>query len=194
MAVFGLPFIERWIGHEYDIAGKIMMIQLFPITMALMQGPSIQLLYGISEHRFVAIGNIIEGITTLILSLVLVHKYGIIGVAWASAVPMFIMKVFVQPVYTCRAIRLSLVRYFKEAVVPVIVKSVVIFTIIYAALRNWIVPEYPVLLVEGIGAAVIFSTIVFYWGFSRSERVYMVSIISRTRSGHVFLSPKSLDE
>lgn len=175
--IFGKPFIQRWVGTRYLDAYPVLLVLVIPVTLALMQNPSIQLLYGISKHKFFTISNSIEGIANLVLSVILVRKYGLIGVALGTAIPMIIIKLFVQPVYTCRIIKLDIREYYLDILVPTILNSGIIFIIFWLLFKGLIVPNYLSLLVLISSIIVFFIACAFFLGFKAAERGYFKKVI-----------------
>jgi O-antigen/teichoic acid export membrane protein len=176
--VLGKAFIERWMGPSYLSAYKLLVILTVPLTIALMQGPSVQLLYGISKHRFFAISNTIEGIVNLILSVILVKKYGLVGVALGTAIPMMIIKLFVQPIFTCRAIKLSIRVYYFKILLPILFKGIICFLPILAFSR-FIMPNYLNLLILSSLILLGLGCVYFIFGFNRFEKIYFKSAIGQ---------------
>ena len=109
---YGKVFIFRWMGPEFIISYYVILIICGLSIAALMQHPSVGVLYGISKHRYYALSNTGEGLLNLGLSILLVRYYGIYGVALGTAIAALVFKVFIQPVYTCRVINLSLYEYY----------------------------------------------------------------------------------
>ena len=177
LIIFGKVFIERWMGKDYLSAYPLLVILVIPIVFALMQSPSIQLLYGISKHKFFTISNSVEGVTNLILSLILVRKFGLMGVALGTAIPMIIIKLFVQPVYTCKAIKLSVWKYHFEIILPILLKSLVGFICFWWIIKGLIIPNYLNLFILISCEFVLFSTTVFFIGLSNLERNYFKKLI-----------------
>jgi O-antigen/teichoic acid export membrane protein len=177
LIMFGRAFIQRWVGAEYLAAYPILVILAVPVILALMQSTSIQLLFGISKHKFFAVTNMAEGILKLILSLALVRTYGITGVALGTAVPMLVFELFVQPVYSCRAINLSVRKYYFGILAPVLLKSTALLAGIWLAVKTLIVPDYAVLLVLIAATLLLFSLVALVTGFSTPERGYFKKII-----------------
>lgn len=115
LIVWGRPFISVWMGNKYADAYPVLVYLTLGCTFALWQNPSVQLLYGVSKHGIYAIFNLIEGIANLLLSLFLVHKFGMVGVALGTAIPMAVMKLFVQPVYVAKVTGIDLGGYIRNA-------------------------------------------------------------------------------
>ncbi len=172
LIIFGQPFIERWVGKEYLSSYPVLVVLLIPSIIASMQSPSVQLLYGISKHNFYAVSNTIEGVANFILSIILVKKLGIIGVAIGTAIPMIVVKLFIQPVYTCRLIKLSVYKYYFELIMPIILKSCGILLTFWFVFKSFIMPNYLHLLIFATCEFILFTTIVYLTGLNNIERGY----------------------
>jgi O-antigen/teichoic acid export membrane protein len=108
----GRPFITRWMGSSYLDAYPAMVVLTIGATTALCQTPSLQLLYGISKHGLFAVFNSVEGVANLVLSILLVHHFGLWGVALGTMIPMALTKLCVQPWYFCRIMHFDLWEYY----------------------------------------------------------------------------------
>lgn len=169
LIIFGRAFIQRWVGAKYLNAYPILLILVIPITLALMQNPSYQLLFGISKHKFFTLSNSTEGILNLILSLILVKRFGLIGVALGTAIPMIIIKLFIQPVYTCRFINLSVRKYY-FVMFSALFKSIAIFFVLWAIFKKSIMPDYLNLFILISIIILLFSITIFFIDLSKGER------------------------
>ena len=172
LIIFGKSFIERWVGIKYSESYIILMIFVVPAIIALMQNPSIQLLYGISKNRFYAIANSIEGISNLILSLILVRRFGIVGVALGTAIPALLIKVLAQPIYTCLAIKLSIKKFYLSVLLPAVIKSSIVFFVYWYLIKSFILPKYLNLIILISLGFIVFFVIIFFIGFNGQERKY----------------------
>ena len=112
LLIYGRPFIEAWMGRDYLDAFWPLLLLTAAIFADVSQHPSVSYLYGVYRHKFLAYANLIEGLANAGLSIYLARKYGMIGVAVGTAVPMIIMKLFIQPFYVCRHVGLTLKDYY----------------------------------------------------------------------------------
>jgi len=177
LILFGRAFIQRWVGTKYLSAYPILLVLAIPVTFGSMQAPSVHVLYGISKHKLYAISNSIEGIANLILSLILVRKYGLIGVALGTAIPMIIIKLFVQPVYTCRMMKLGIKEYYFKVLMPTILNSCIVLIVLWVTVKNFITANYFNLAAFILGFVVLFSVCIFFLGFNLLERKYFKKAI-----------------
>ena len=173
--LFGNAFIHRWVGRTYLQSYSLLLILVIPSIIGTMQSPSIQLLYGISKHKIYAIVNMIEGIANLLLSIMLVKKYGLVGVAWGTAIPQLIVKIFIQPVYVCYLLKdmnIDLHAYYFEILIPIVLKSSIFIILFWIIFKGFICPDYLNLLILISLKFVLFFVVVFVIGFNKEERNY----------------------
>ena len=173
--IFGKAFIERWMGPQYLEAYPLLVVLIIPITIALMQNPSIQLLYGISKHHFYTVSNSIEGVANLVLSLILVQKFGLMGVVLGTAVPMIIIKLLIQPNYICKVIGLDIRMYYSILLIAICQSTIIIVTYAYIC-RNFITPSYLNLILMVLSELSIFLIVVYFIGFTNKERQYFKAL------------------
>jgi O-antigen/teichoic acid export membrane protein len=158
LIVSGKSIIRVWVGTDYLASYSVLVILMVASALYLAQAGSTKVLYGMAKHRFLAYMLLAEGIANLGLSIILLRHLGINGVAWGTAIPLAINSLFVLPVYTCRTVKLPLVRYFCHAhLYPSIVSLPFIFVL--CGLEYWIKPTtyfgllaelLPTLLIYGI--------------------------------------------
>lgn len=177
LILFGRIFIERWMGKEYLSAYPLLVILTIPTIFTLMQNPTWGLLYGISKHKFFAIQNVIEVIVNFILSLILIRKFGLIGVAFGSAIPMMLIRLFIQPIYVCKVIGLKIYKFYFGLMAPMVLKSLFILFVFWRISKDFITPSYSSLTTLVSCICLLFSIIVFFIGFNYNERKYFKKII-----------------
>jgi len=112
LILYGREFIGKWMGSAYVDAYWPMMLLVLGVFCDVSQLPSVSYMFGVSKHRFLAAITLSEGIANVLLSLYWARKYGMIGVALGSLVPMVIVKLLVQPAYVCRSLNIPLYRYY----------------------------------------------------------------------------------
>jgi O-antigen/teichoic acid export membrane protein len=112
LIIYGRPFIAAWMGSDYADAFWPLLLLTSAIFADVSQLPSVSYLYGVYRHKFLAYATLGEGIANAALSIYLARRYGMIGVALGTAIPMILMKLFIQPVYVCRHVGLSLREYY----------------------------------------------------------------------------------
>jgi O-antigen/teichoic acid export membrane protein len=104
----GRTFIGLWMGWNYaDISGHV--LRVLSITL-LFWGANCAIagiFLGLSKHRPIVPALIFEGLCNLTLSVFLVKRIGIVGVAWGTAVPSLVTNLIFWPWYIRRALKIQ---------------------------------------------------------------------------------------
>lgn len=179
--IFGGHFINLWVGENFNNSKYILWILSVSFAFALSQTPGIGLMYALKKHHFYAIATIIEAIANLTLSILLVSKYGIIGVALGTAIPMIIVKIFIQPIYVSRIIDINILAYIKS-IIPYILLS---FIIVVAAYYFGIITYDPVtipFLIFSVAIICLFYILGSYLLMNKSVKSYLIHQIVKVKS------------
>jgi len=124
--IWGGNFIRLWVGEGFNRSIPILWILALAWISDLAQSPGVGMMYALNKHRFYAGACTLEGVAKLALTLVLVRDYGIIGAAFASAIPMVALRVFLQPIYVTRILGLPLREYAQPFLVPLLSSAIVV--------------------------------------------------------------------
>ncbi len=124
--IFGPRFITLWAGEEYAGAASVLIIIASAYAFALSQNPGIGLMYALNKHHYYAFFTVIEAVTNVVLSIILVFRYGIVGVALGTAISMLLVKVLVMPIYVSKIVGISIINYAKPFPKPAILAGFII--------------------------------------------------------------------
>jgi len=97
-----LPFLRLWVGAvvspEYvTLSYQVLLVLLLPFTIEMMQSIALNLIYGTGQHRRLTRLNTLEALANLILSIALVRRYGLLGIALGTGIPLVVTQfVFVS--------------------------------------------------------------------------------------------------
>jgi O-antigen/teichoic acid export membrane protein len=111
----GQQFITLWMGKAYISSAVFLVVLTIPQFTAMPQYVSALVLSGMAKHKVLAYMILLEGVANLVLSVILVRKIGLIGVAWGTAIPDLICTAVFVPLYTLRTLKLGMRKYFVEA-------------------------------------------------------------------------------
>ncbi len=166
---WGKPFIERWMGPEYLDAYLPLCILVSGCMFAMWQRPYVYLMFATSKHKFFAYANSIEGIGNVLISVLLVGHYGLIGVALGTFISMTVIKLFIQPIYFCRAITIKYAEYMYRLskTVAIVCISLIIPIIISA---RYAAPNYRTLFVLALVSSGIYALSIWFLEFDRREK------------------------
>jgi O-antigen/teichoic acid export membrane protein len=167
--MWGKPFIEVWMGTEYLDAYPVLAILVLGVTFALWQTISINLLFGISKHKIIAVLNTIEGVANLLLSILLARYYGLIGVALGTFIPMALLKLIVQPIYVSRALSVPYFEYLGKTGKTLIISFSALIIPVLLSLR-FMAPNYRILFVLGLVSMFSYLLVIWLFGFSQHQK------------------------
>lgn len=115
LVVMGKSVIEAWMGPRYISSYIVLLILLIPTTLYNAQTTSNRILFGISQHRTLAVIVLIEGLANVILSVALVRPLGIVGDAIGTAIPLFCTALFFLPRHMCKRLEVPVWKFIPEA-------------------------------------------------------------------------------
>lgn len=121
---FGGDIINFWVGDEFKSSHIILLIISSSFCFSLAQRPSIPLLYALNKHKFFGIANLVEGLLNFTISLLLVKKYGLVGIAIGTSVAVFISTVLIQPIYLTKIFAISMKEYIAPMLIPLAMAGV----------------------------------------------------------------------
>ncbi|KAA1175056.1 polysaccharide biosynthesis protein [Marinobacter salinexigens] len=136
LIIFSMPFIDRWVGHGYGEAVNVVFVRVFGTIGIFVFSQVNSVLYAMNRHSIIAKVTLIEGMSLVVLSIILVQYYGIVGIALASTIPGLLFRGIVLPALCTKMIELPYLRLVKE-VLPVMV-----FTVVFATLYDYVLYNY----------------------------------------------------
>jgi O-antigen/teichoic acid export membrane protein len=108
----GTSFIRLWMGDEYAaLSGKVLWILSLMLFFWAANVVVAGSLLGLSKHKPLVPAQLAEGVCNLILSIYLVQKMGIVGVAWGTVIPSLISALVFWPWYIQKALGISPISY-----------------------------------------------------------------------------------
>ena len=101
------PFLKLWVGQilapEHVLLGyQVLLVLLLPFTVELTQSIAVNLIYGMGQHHRLTTLNGLEGLANLILSIVLVQRFGLVGVALGTGIPLVVTQMGFVSRIVCR--------------------------------------------------------------------------------------------
>jgi O-antigen/teichoic acid export membrane protein len=145
LIILGKPIIEAWVGTRYVGSYSVLVLLLVPRTLYLAQSTSTKILLGMGRHRVLAMVLLLEGGANLLLSVLLARRFGIVGVALGTAIPMACTSLFFLPGHLCRVLEMSFGKFLSRAYrLPAVLAA------FQAALLWFLSREFPVHTYGGV--------------------------------------------
>lgn len=127
----GKQFISLWMGPAYASSALFLLVLTIPQFVSMSQYASSLILVAMAKHQPLAWIALVEGLANLALSILLVRKLGLVGVAWGTAIPHMVTTIIVLPLYTLRTLDLSVREYIAKAYVRPLLSAIPIAGLTY---------------------------------------------------------------
>lgn len=177
LLVFGKDFIRLWLGEAY-VTGPltyrsdvVMMVLLGASFPRLLQSISWQLLLATRNQRYLMTLIIGEAVVNLGLSVLLVRRYGLLGVALGTMIPVVISQAALLPAYVLRTYQISIADYGIRGLGRPFLCGGAIFI-----LTKWMVIVYPpaswsIFFPQVAIAALLGVSVIAAFGLTNEERL-----------------------
>jgi len=173
LIILGKSVIQVWVGKKYvETSYPVLVIMIVACTLWWSQSASGRVLFGMSKHGTWAKITLIEGVSNLILSILLVRLgFGIIGDAFGTAIPLACSTIFFMPRHVSKLLDIRLRTYLREAyVLPFLLTMPLVATLLL--MKQWFVPHnYRELILQlAIGGAVYGAGLAWAYFTNRALR------------------------
>lgn len=97
LVVFGRPFLAIWLGDPAyaEQCYPALVVLSSTLSLVVAQSISARILYGLGHLRVFARAALLEALANVSLGILLCPRYGLLGVAIATAIPNFVMCLWV---------------------------------------------------------------------------------------------------
>lgn len=153
--LYGDSFILLWLGEEFMPSVEILYILIVAGAIFFPQMIANSILFGISKHKvaFYILG--IEALANIILSIILVQYWGIVGVAYGTAIPQLIIYIFIYPYFFHKTIAVKVKSFYYTAVRSLGLALAILVPSAYLTKKLLIPDSWHILILDGIIITVI---------------------------------------
>jgi O-antigen/teichoic acid export membrane protein len=173
----GDTFIELWMGAVYLDAYPVMVVLMLAIMVNFIMNPSVSAMFAMAKHRYLAWIHLAEGFANLGLSILLIPKFGILGCAFGTAIPLLVNRLFIIPAYACRQMGLGLREFYGDLL------PTAGFAFLYVLSANEVIAylempaSYSGLLMAFLLSCPLYMAAILFISFSKKERGLIFSIL-----------------
>jgi len=187
LTILGKSVIEAWVGPKYVATSyPVLLVLLFPTTLMLAQSASGRTLWGMAKHRTWGWVVLVEGTSNLILSILLVRRYGIMGDAIGTAIPLTCSMIFFLPRHLCRLLGIKLTTYLYRAFVLPVVLCIPVVAVLLLMQRWYIPHRLGPLLIQLVIASLVYG-LGLAWAFW-THRAWDVGLLGANQEDEVTLA------
>lgn len=186
LVILTKPLLTAWVGEAYAEYSYLVLILIAASVIDTSQWPAGFVLQGMARHHPLAGMTIASGVSNLILSIFLVSRLGLTGVALGTLIPTTIICIgFVTP-YAMRVIGVGVREMYAKVLLPSLL-PIIPMSIVMIVLQEVLRPTsiLLILLVAAVGPVIYLAG---YIGLRANEfergifRNALTEILSRVRS------------
>ena len=134
----GKTFIGLWMGPKYsEISGTVLQILIVSQLFAIANGTATSIMMAIDKHKPVARWGVIEAVSNLFLTVIMVKTIGFYGVAWGTTIAMTFVHTFFYPRYVSQVLKITVGRYLWEGWTKITLCAIPFAIVCIIADRHW---------------------------------------------------------
>ena len=193
LAIFAKQLLTAWIGGTYAQYSSLVLILVAASLIDTSQWPAGFVLQGMAKHHPLAIMTIASGVANLTLSLLLVRRWSLMGVALGTLIPTTIVCIgFISP-YAMRMIGVSLHEMFTKVLRPAILPCIPMVVSLFLLRKAFAEP--PILLVMLFAAVGILIYLAGYLllkenDYERKLFVQVLEILTARAKSHLKIATR----
>lgn len=175
----GEQFITLWMGTEYTSSAGLLAILALAQFSSMSQYVSALVLAGMAKHRMLAFLVLAEGLVNIVLSVFLVQKWGLVGVAWGTVLPHILSTALFVPAYTLRILRQDPIEYLRKAYVRPIAAALPAAGLGYVLSVRISRPTWALFSLEVLAMCAVFAFASYWICLDREQRSFVAGYLAR---------------
>ena len=168
LVVLAHPIVRGWVGPEMLAAAPVIQVLAFAVALRVGNATSTTVLKGAGRVKFLAVVNLVTGVVNVVLSALLVTRYGLVGVAIGTLIPIAIASTLVIFPASCRRVGVPVSRALRQAVWPAAWPAVVVGGVLLVS-RRFTPDGLATVLAEAAAAALLY-VVLFIVAVGRRDR------------------------
>lgn len=179
---YARDFVRLWLEPAFAPAGDVMMVLAVPAIVFLPQIIGNSILFGIEKHKQLLYVLIAEAALKVILCIALVDEFGLMGIAYGSAIPQLALYGFVYPQVMKRTIGVPVSRTYAQLMKSAVYAAALTAPTCFALQSvlppdNWLNFFVAMLIVLAVNAPFAFRLL------EADDRVRLREAFTRSKSG-----------
>ena len=176
LALLAERVVLLWVGPEFG--GSIPIIHILAVVIVFRVGTSTAstILKGSGRHRLLAMSTLTIGIANIVLSVAFVARYGLVGVALGTLIPLGIVAVFVLFPAACRSVNIPVAQALARGVWPSTWPALCMAAFVVIS-RNFMTSGLTGVALESIGAGLFYLILFLFLAIGPEERNWYLAKI-----------------
>lgn len=193
-------FFQLWVGRDqatpagYPAIALIFSLLLLGSMISVAQRIGYQVFLGMRRLPFLASLIAFEGLGNLALSVILVRKYGLIGVSVGTLIPAIVFEGILHPFFVCRLLQIGFGTYCRRVLVRPAVVFLAALPIVFTLSHSHDFSSWLRFFTYAAASGVVIAPVVFLLGMEKAERQFAYTGLHNALTALTsrMASPKSL--
>jgi O-antigen/teichoic acid export membrane protein len=182
LMMLAAPLIHAWVGPRFDESVLVTQILVGVVAIRVGNATATTLLKGAGQHRLLAFTNLGGALVNVALSLLWIRRYGLVGQAMGTFVPVAFTSIFILWPAACRRVGVNSGGAFLDAVWPTL-WPVAVMALVVIPLRDVLPPRlWSVAATATIGGICYGVTFLAFAVKGDERRTYIAKAIELLRA------------
>ncbi|MCF6182103.1 oligosaccharide flippase family protein [Lutibacter sp.] len=178
---FGKQFINLWVGPEFWIAYYIALLVLIPQMISALMDVPLYIMWAKNKHKIKSFVSLGISILNVVLTVVLVKKYGIIGAAYSTCFALLSVYLIFNSILYHKILKLDMIRFIKETFsnklwLGLMIASLLAYLISLFEIKGWLM-----LIFQFVIVTIVYIISIWFFGMNSSEKLLVTSPLKQIR-------------
>jgi O-antigen/teichoic acid export membrane protein len=166
--------IRTWVGPGFESGYLSAQILAYVVVLRAWMGLPSTILKGSNRPAFVAKASTCCAVANVLLSVVLVNRFGIVGIALGTAIPVTVVAIFAIFPAACRAVGLPVLAGYRRIVWPAVWPALIVM--VGMSITRQLVPlRLLTVLAHMATGAIAYAALFVACGLEREERQWFAA-------------------
>jgi len=179
LAIFGHSFINLWVGEENFVGTDVLLVLIFMSFLHCSASPAGNLLQSIGKNKEAMFASIVEAGLNLGLSIILVQKIGLLGVALGTIIAHLCTSFWIGPWLVRKYTGLQLKKFLLSGILPPVLVGIPVGAITWFMRDLLPSSNFFYLGLKGVLVVVIYAAIYLAIGVTKKERQMYFSLLPK---------------
>jgi O-antigen/teichoic acid export membrane protein len=182
MFLLARPLIVAWVGPRFTDSIIVTQVLMCVVAIRVGNATAATVLKGAGQHRLLAFANASAALSNVALSLLLIQRFGLVGQAFGTLVPVAFFSVAILWPAACRRVGIDTLEAFRVAVWPT-VWPVAVMALVVIPLRDALPPRLYTVALAGAAGTLAYAVTFLAFAVKRDERqIYLAKATEILRS------------
>jgi O-antigen/teichoic acid export membrane protein len=171
------PLVQTWVGPKFAESIPVAQILIVVVAIRVGNATATTVLKGAGQHRLLAFTNAGAALANVALSLLWIRRYGLIGQAFGTLVPVAFTSIAILWPAACRRVGIGISEAFRYAVWPTI-WPLAAMALVVIPLRDALPARLYAVGIAGAAGAIAYAAAFLALAVKRNERQLYVSKVA----------------